>query len=242
VVSRVSLNYFPHPSLFILVFALILGVLMVVLRFVFVEVGFRRLGISRFGAIVLLWASLLGSGLNIPVAQLPAKRVVENTTIDFFGMTYVIPHVVGTEGTIVALNVGGAVIPLVLCCYLILRYGLTIRALAALALVTWLAHTVAHPLQGVGVVMPPLVAAAGAALAAVLLDRANAPRTAFIAGTLGTLIGADLLNLGRMDLMSAPVISIGGAGTFDGVFVTGIGAVLLAGFGPNKPRPEPPSG
>jgi uncharacterized membrane protein len=74
------------------------------------------------------------------------------------------------------------------------------------------------------------------------LDRANAPRTAFIAGTLGTLIGADLLNLGRMDLMSAPVISIGGAGTFDGVFVTGIGAVLLAGFGPNKPRPESPSG
>src|SRR6185312_15856146 len=120
VVSRVSLNYFPHPSLFILVFALILGVLLVVVLFVLVEVGFRRLGISRFGAIVLLWASLLGSGLNIPVAQLPAKRVVENTTIDFFGMTYVIPHVVGTEGTIVALNVGGAVIPLVLCCYLIL--------------------------------------------------------------------------------------------------------------------------
>ena len=56
---------------------------------------------------------------------------------------------------------------------------------------TWLAHTVAHPLRhrrG----HAPLVAAAGAAIAALLLDRANAPRTAFVAGTLGTL-SADLL-------------------------------------------------
>jgi uncharacterized membrane protein len=45
---------------------------------------------------------------------------------------------------------------------------------------------------------------------------------------LGTLIGADLMNLGSIQGLHAPVLSIGGAGTFDGVFLTGILAVLLA--------------
>jgi uncharacterized membrane protein len=45
---------------------------------------------------------------------------------------------------------------------------------------------------------------------------------------MGALIGGDLLNLGRVAEMSAPMLSIGGAGTFDGVFLTGILAGLLA--------------
>jgi uncharacterized membrane protein len=46
--------------------------------------------------------------------------------------------------------------------------------------------------------------------------------------SLGTLIGADLLNLDKVQGLGAPVVSIGGAGTFDGIFVIGILAVLLA--------------
>jgi uncharacterized membrane protein len=51
---------------------------------------------------------------------------------------------------------------------------------------------------------------------------------AYIAGSLGTLIGADLLNLDKVRGLGAPVVSIGGAGTFDGIFLAGIVAVLLA--------------
>jgi len=51
---------------------------------------------------------------------------------------------------------------------------------------------------------------------------------AYVSGTMGTLIGADLLNLGKVAHMGAPMVSIGGAGTFDGVFLTGILAGLLA--------------
>ena len=51
---------------------------------------------------------------------------------------------------------------------------------------------------------------------------------AYVAGTLGTLTGADVLNLPRVRSLGAPVVSIGGAGTFDGVFLTGLAAVLLA--------------
>ncbi len=49
-----------------------------------------------------------------------------------------------------------------------------------------------------------------------------------MAGTFGTLVGADLLNMPRVRRLQAPVVSIGGAGTFDGVFLTGLVAVLLA--------------
>ena len=51
---------------------------------------------------------------------------------------------------------------------------------------------------------------------------------AYAGGTLGTLLGADLANLRQVRRMGAPVVSIGGAGTFDGVFITGIIGVLLA--------------
>ena len=50
---------------------------------------------------------------------------------------------------------------------------------------------------------------------------------AYVSGVLGTLIGADLTNLGAIKKIGAPVASIGGAGTFDGVFLSGIIAVLL---------------
>jgi uncharacterized membrane protein len=232
------LPYFPHPTGFILVFALVLLALTLVLRFVFVDFALQRLGISRGAAILVLWASLLGSSYNIPVARLPAEHIEQDETIDFFGMVYVVPRTIELGRTIVAVNLGGAVIPVLLSLYLIIRFGLSARGLLAVVLVTWVAHDVAHPVQGLGIAMPPVVAAATAGIAALLLDRANAPRTAYVAGTLGTLIGADLLNLGKLNLMHAPVVSIGGAGTFDGVFVTGIAAVLLAGFRLGRPRPQ----
>ena len=67
-------------------------------------------------------------------------------------------------------------------------------------------------------------------MAALLVARVNVAAVAYVSGTLGTLIGADLLNLSRIQGLGAPVVSIGGAGTFDGIFLTGIVAVLLASF------------
>ena len=71
-------------------------------------------------------------------------------------------------------------------------------------------------------------------VAIVLGQAMRVPRTthviAYVGGVLGTLIGADLTNLHLVANLGAPVASIGGAGTFDGVFLTGIVAVLLAGF------------
>ena len=76
--------------------------------------------------------------------------------------------------------------------------------------------------------MPPLIPPFLAAGVALALSRQATPALAYISGSLGTLIGADLLNLGIVQGLHAAVLSIGGAGTFDGVFLTGILAVLLA--------------
>jgi hypothetical protein len=54
---------------------------------------------------------------------------------------------------------------------------------------------------------------------------------------MGALIGADLLNLGAIQGLGAPVASIGGAGTFDGIFLTAILAVLIAGLSSAVPVP-----
>ena len=64
-----------------------------------------------------------------------------------------------------------------------------------------------------------------------LADRCRGCRRARVCGGESrdsTLIGADLLNLHRVREFDAPVLSIAGAGTFDGIVVTGILAVLLA--------------
>ena len=63
---------------------------------------------------------------------------------------------------------------------------------------------------------------------ALLLSLKRAAPLAYIGGSLGTLVGADLLNLGRVQGLGAPLVSIGGAGTFDGIFLTGVLAVLIA--------------
>ncbi len=47
-------------------------------------------------------------------------------------------------------------------------------------------------------------------------------------GGLGASIGADLLNLPKIQGLGVPVGSTGGAGAFDGIFLTGIIAVLIA--------------
>ena len=91
------------------------------------------------------------------------------------------------------------------------------------------------PVPGLGIAVPVFMPALVTAVIALLLSRKDAPPLAYIAGGLGTLIGADLTNLDKVRGLGAPVASIGGAGTFDGIFLTGILAVLLASL--YTPRP-----
>jgi uncharacterized membrane protein len=101
-------------------------------------------------------------------------------------------------------------------------------ALAATLVTSILVHLVARRVPGVGIVTPALLPPSFAAVTSYLLVPGSPAIVAYVSGTLGTLIGADLTNLRHADHSAASMESIGGAGTFDGVFLTGIVAVILA--------------
>lgn len=212
-----------------------LGLLALVLVaiFVFIEIGviqiaYERLGISHRTVTALLLAMILGSYINLPIAEIPAQRIIENQVIRFWGIPYVVPQVVYHDRTIIAINVGGALIPLLVCIYLALRTRALLKMALATALVSLVVYRFSQVVPGVGVAVPTLLPGILAATVAYLLDRRRSPMIAYVAGTLGCLLGADVFNLPIIHELRAPVASIGGAGTFDGVFVSGVIAVLLA--------------
>jgi uncharacterized membrane protein len=225
-----QMHYLPLTVPF---FALLVGAFLVVL--VLIQIGilryaFVRIGISSRAAMLLLLGSLFGSYINIPIVELPEREVQSGVEVSFFGMQYVVPAVVQWPGTVIAVNVGGAVIPGLLSLYLLFRNQMWLNGLIATAVITAIVHMLAYPVPGVGIAVPVFVAPVATALVALLLARENAAALAYVSGSLGTLIGADLLNLDTVRGLGAPVASIGGAGTFDGIFLTGIMAVLLASF------------
>ena len=101
-------------------------------------------------------------------------------------------------------------------------------ALVATALTALAVHSVAKYVAGVGIVAPTILPPVAAVLFSLPFGMSYLAITAYIAGTLGTLIGADLSNLGKISQGGTHVASIGGAGKFDGIFLTGIVAVLIA--------------
>ncbi len=225
-----QLQYLPlHPTSFLILVGLFLAVLVLVMVRA-VRYVYMRLGVSSGMALLLLLASLAGSYFNIPVAQLSEERVLSGQEIDFFGMRYVVPVVVEWPGTLIAINVGGAVIPILTSAYLVVKNRLWVQGALATAGLSLVCYWLARPVPGLGVAIPLFVPVIAAAIVALLLSRSHAAPLAYIGGSLGTLVGADLLNLGRISGLGAPVASIGGAGTFDAIFLTGLLAVLLAGL------------
>jgi uncharacterized membrane protein len=186
----------PHGGWFLLGLAFLFAAIVGLIEFGILSYAYEKMGVKRRYVFLLLFLSLLGCYVNIPLHG---------------GM---------------AVNLGGAVIPTILSLYLLVKNSLYVRAVAGVAILSAVVYFVARPVGGVGVQVPIFLPPLMAAAVALLLSRDHAAPLAYISGTLGTLIGADLLNLGNMAGFQSP--SIGGAGTFDGVFLTGIIAVLLA--------------
>ena len=233
-----QVHYLPlTPGLFsLLVFLLAALIILIQLRVL--RYAYMRLGVGPGVAMLLLLGSLIGSYFNIPVTVLPGAPIRSGQIVDFFGMRYIVPVVAQWPGTVIAVNIGGAVIPTLMSAYLVLRYQLWLKATIATAAIAFIMHTMATPVPGIGIAVPVFAPVVTTAILAFILSREYAAPLAYIGGSMGTLIGADLLNLDKISGLGAPVASIGGAGTFDGIFLTGILAVLLAGIAaPSRLRP-----
>ena len=222
------IHYFPVSAGLAAVFVALLVGLVILIQIGLLRRAYAALGLNPLVVTLLLFGSLLGSYVNLPLARLPGQRVVSHEVVEIMGVPFLAPVQVNWPGTVLAINVGGAVIPIMLSFYLLVRYRLWIPAAVAIAIVTFFVHGEATPIPGVGISVPTVTPPLLAAFAGLLLSRRYAAPLAYIGGSLGVLIGADVLNLGDLQSLGAPVASIGGAGTFDGVFLTGVIAVLLA--------------
>jgi uncharacterized membrane protein len=224
------------PFLFfyaIILFA-ILAFLFILLEIHIINFAFQAIGLPPQLAFFALFLSLLGSWVNIPVMRLGGIELHPAKTISTFGISYRPPHHLSPGSTTVAINVGGAIVPIAISIYVLARSPSALfPSIIGAAIVALIVNRFARPVRGLGIAVPmfipPIVAAlAGYFLGSNLGSPGGRDVVAYVSGVIGTLIGADLANLGNLRALGSPVASIGGAGTFDGIFLTGIVAVLLA--------------
>jgi len=214
------------PLRFILLFA-ILALLVTAIQYNLLTVAFEKLDLSADSAYILFITILGGSLVNLPLFSMKSEPLnLEELPPQLRELYRNMPY---TGKTVIMANVGGCVVPAAFCLYLLAHHPLNILYVAlAVAAVTVLSFKASRSVPGIGMGMPILLAPLMAAAVSVALDPANAAPMAFISGTLGVLIGADLLHLKDISKMGTPFASIGGAGSFDGIFISGIVAVLLA--------------
>lgn len=213
---------------FILLLFLILGLVFILISIDLIGLAFRKLGFPPQYSVLFLFLSLIGSYVNIPIKEITSREpVVSGRIIDFYWFRYVIPPLQVEHRTTIAVNLGGCIIPVIISGFLITLVN-PVEVLIGVFVMTIFIHMMARPVKGLGIAVPALIPPIAAAGVALFISTQNAPMIAYISGTLGSLIGADLLNLKKIPNLGAPLASIGGAGTFDGIFLTGIISVLLA--------------
>ena len=193
------------------------------------EIAFIKLGLEPSTSIFILLTSLLGSAINIPIFSLKTHAPLQ---LDHAK----IPRILGKfvknrhpDRVIIAINLGGCIIPVGLCFYFLSLQLLNIADIGiGLSVITLISYKLSQPVPGVGIGMPVLIAPLSSSIIALALDHAHAAQLAYVTGVLGVLIGADIFNINKVKDLNTPLASIGGAGTFDGIFLTGILAALLA--------------
>ena len=164
-----SLSFF---SILVGLFLLLVALIQVgILRY-----AYMRLGVSSGTALLLLLGSLLGSYINIPLVELPAQNILSGQEVEFFGVHYSVPVVIDWPGTVIAINVGGALIPTLMSLYLLAKNGLGGLGLLATACVAAVCYSLARPVPGVGIALPTFVPAVTAAIVAALAPLCGAAR------------------------------------------------------------------
>lgn len=204
------------------------------------QTAFEMVGFSHWDATLAVFGCVIGSLFDYhlsagPISAYPAWYIsLVNLNPDAIQATF--------HPLYIAVNLGGCIIPLVISAHLLLRRQMSIgKVVAGIAIVAGVTYYAAETIPGEGITLPFWLSPLLAAVLGLIISKGYrlAPPLAYISGTLGTLLGADILSLitpgvlpalSPLDLAKARpiVLSIGGAGVFDGIFLTGIIAVLLA--------------
>lgn len=229
--SPIYLIFLLFMSIFLLPYLVITGIIF----------G-HALEIPPYLAFIIFLLSLFGSYVNIRIKEVESiQPITYFREAYFFGIRWHIPEIrYGPGKTVIAINVGGALIPLLFSLYLLIfsvpaheinSLVSYVKILVAFIVVTLVVHAFAKPIKGLGIAIPsfipPLISATVSSILFPICVKTNPFIIAYVGGTLGTLVGADLLNWRKIPELGAPMASIGGAGVFDGVYMTGIAAILI---------------
>ncbi|GAB6177246.1 hypothetical protein JCM16814_21370 [Desulfobaculum senezii] len=230
--------FFSFPFMVLALVGLVFGLIFffILIQVGLVTVAFTKIGLTPGQALLILIATLFGSGINMPFFR--TGRTVRvpvgprRLFMDSRGYMQASPQEMELQDQVVAVNFGGCIIPCLLSLMVVGQIGVSFGLGLAVAGVVAVCYAVARPMPGRGIGIPMLVPPLVAALCAIIFaPEGQSAHVAYVAGSIGTLLGADVLHLWdrrMLDKLDAPLLSIGGAGTFDGIFVTGIVAVLLA--------------
>jgi uncharacterized membrane protein len=204
-------------------FVIFLPILALYIVYLVIVRAFRDMGFSALEAIVIVFASFVfGSGIIDGFAGVSFSDIPLFTYHEFWQ---------------VGINVGGAVIPLLLSIYLAIKNKLRwVWILLGISIVAVITFLVTYPDPEKGIVsqfpfwfLPAIIASLISLVFTWKVKRKAAP-LAYILGTLGVLIGADCFHLFQLlenEIHTTRNAVIGGASVFDMVFITGILAVFL---------------
>ncbi|UCG93133.1 MAG: DUF1614 domain-containing protein [candidate division WOR-3 bacterium] len=217
--------FLPISLLFFLILIVLLPILLIFIPIHIMGLAFQKLGLSAEMGFTYFIFSLVGSAINIPLKEETCYQEPELSPLTrlFYGQV-----IIPVKKRVLAINVGGAIIPMVLAFYLLFTQAPLMQTVIATAVMIVITKFLARPVPNVGIAMPALIPPICSVILAWILHHQNPAPVAYVSGVLGTLIGADILNLKRIKHMSCGVMSIGGAGVFDGIYLVGIIAVLLA--------------
>ncbi|WP_202319047.1 DUF1614 domain-containing protein [Archaeoglobus neptunius] len=222
------------PPLILPLFLLLIVVPLFLVLFIFTGTTVFQVvfGVDGQTAMTIFFFILVGSFINIPVYE--KEGVVYETRYRIFGLMYAVRR---KQKMVIAVNLGGCVFPSILAVKAMMdlfRHLPPDAWLIVFLLSTAIIYSFARPVPSVGIVVPMLVPPLSAAffgfLVLILFGKPLIllPKLAFSTGVLSALFGADILHLKDLDKIGSGVVSIGGAGTFDGIFLTGIFAVVFS--------------
>ncbi|AGK62138.1 putative membrane protein [Archaeoglobus sulfaticallidus PM70-1] len=222
-------DYIFPPLIFPLFLILIFFPFLLLIFFLTTPKVFQILfGLSYSQALTVFFMIVIGSFINIPLVEKEGKEVVRE--YNFFGIIYQVRQ---RSKMTVAVNLGGCIFPSLIAVKLLLSLPLT-PWIIAFILTSIIIYFNAKPVRGVGIAvpmfLPPLISVLTSyfIISFFGLDMYLLPKFAYAVGVLAVLFGADILHLKDLEKIGSGVISIGGAGTFDGIFLTGIFSVILS--------------
>jgi len=238
-----DMRVYSAGPLTIIALLVIIGLIVIVVPLLFLGLvgkAFTNLvGLSWITATALVILILICSLVNIPVWKVRKETIrMPHSPEGQFPDAFTPNETGGLWETSIAVNLGGAIIPVAMACWLLYRASavmegnpLYLQVAAATLIVAAIAYVTTRPMVGLGLRAPLIVPGLTALLCGILFAQGlglSAGVIAFASATFGILLGADLAHLPHVGALEVPQVSIGGAGTFGAIFIGCILSALIA--------------